>query len=142
MEQGKVILIGGTKRAGKTTLSMLLHKNHVFNYLNFDHIEDAIDIGINKIDGYNTGENFLGFLEEMIDFSLKDAENYGINTVLDTYMYSPSLLSQLRNKDKIEVYYLADLDITEDKLRENLKYHMIDHHIVLKKNLNIMWLVF
>lgn len=121
MKTGKVILIGGSKRAGKTTLAMMLHKRAGFNYLNFDHLEDAIDVGINKTDGWNDGEYFKGFLEEMIDYSLEDAKNYGINTVIDTYMYNPDLIDKLKNKNEIEIYYLACLDCTEEELRVNLK---------------------
>lgn len=121
MKKGKVVLIGGSKRAGKTTLAMMLHKIAGFNYLNFDHLEDAIDTGINKIDGWNDEDYFIEFLEQMINYSLEDAENYGINTVLDTYMYNPELLAKLKNKDKIEIYYLACLDCSKEELRVNLK---------------------
>ena len=41
MEKGKIIIIGGNKRAGKTTLSIKLHKELGFNYYNFDSITDA-----------------------------------------------------------------------------------------------------
>lgn len=121
MLKGKVILIGGSKRAGKTTLTMLLHKKHRFNYLNFDHLEDAIDCGINKTNSWNDGEYFKGFLEEMIDYSLEDAKNYGVNTVIDTYMYNPDVLNSLRNKKDIDIYFLACLDRSEEELREDLK---------------------
>lgn len=121
MKQGKVVLIGGTKRAGKTTLSILLHKNYGFNYLNFDHLEDAVDEGINKIDGYNNSEYFFGFLEFMINASLEDAKNYGVDTIIDTYMYSPQIVKKLKNLNEIDVYYLCDLDSNEEELRRNLK---------------------
>ncbi len=121
MKTGKVILIGGSKRAGKTTLSMMLHRRMGFNYLNFDHLEDAIDVGINKSDSWNDGDYFKGFLKQMIGYSLEDAKNYGINTVLDTYMYNPNIINDLSNRNDIEVYFLADLDSNEEELRINLK---------------------
>jgi deoxyadenosine/deoxycytidine kinase len=43
MNKGKVIIIGGNKRAGKTTLTMKLHKEYNFNYYNFDMLLDSLE---------------------------------------------------------------------------------------------------
>lgn len=37
MKKGKVIVIGGNKRAGKSTLSRKLQTEAGFNYYNMDH---------------------------------------------------------------------------------------------------------
>lgn len=36
MKTGKVVIIAGNKRAGKTTLTMKLHQKYNFNYYNFE----------------------------------------------------------------------------------------------------------
>ena len=63
MKKGKVIIIGGNKRAGKTTLTMLLHNKYNFNYYNYDMLLDSLEESfkelqeaiarVNKLTGQN-----------------------------------------------------------------------------------------
>jgi len=89
---GKVVIISGTKRAGKTSLSVLLHKKYGFNYLCFDQLEDAIEEKINRSEDCFDGTYFFDYFEKMVDFSLENANNYDINIVLDTNAYSKEMI--------------------------------------------------
>ena len=41
--QGKVVILTGNKRAGKTTLANKLNKEYNFTHINMDQILDAVD---------------------------------------------------------------------------------------------------
>ena len=119
MKKGKVILISGNKRAGKTTFCVKLHKELGFNYYNFDNIMDAIEeeFDVDCVDD----KHYYSFLDSFLEFSLAQAENYGINTVIDTIFYMPSGLSNFKYTKDIDVYYLANLDANLDNIRSDFK---------------------
>ena len=119
MEKGKVVVISGNKRAGKTTLSVKLHKEAGYNFYNFDAITDAIDEGIYE-PKVHQDTYYWKFFEEMVESSLSLAENYGINTVIDTIEFMPYLMKDFKYLDKIEVYYLANLDATIDNVKMDM----------------------
>ena len=66
--QGKVVILTGNKRAGKTTLANKLNKEYNFTHINMDQILDAVDYVCDKkniphfIDCYS-------FLEKLVDFA-------------------------------------------------------------------------
>ena len=102
MKNGKVVIIAGNKRAGKTTLTMKLHQKYNFNYYNFDMLLDSLE------------ESF------MVKRSLDDAKNYGVSTIYE-YIFTPKQLSMFEYKDKVEIYFLANLDADETNIREDMK---------------------
>ncbi len=119
MNKGKVILISGNKRAGKTTLSVKLQKEAGYNYYSFDNIMDATEevFDVNCVDE----KHYMKFLEEYVEFCLKQAENYGINSVIDTIYYMPKDLIDFKYIKDIDVYYLSNMDATEENIREDFK---------------------
>ena len=117
MEKGKIIIIGGNKRAGKTTLSIKLHKELGFNFYNFDSITDAMEEVHSNLEG---DPYYIKLLEEMVEFALKFADNYGISSVFEYIDFDPKLLANFKYRDKVEIYYLANLDATIDNIREDL----------------------
>ncbi len=116
---GRVILISGNKRAGKTTLSVKLQKEAGFNYYNFDNIMDAIEDEFNV--DCNDENHYISFLESFVEFILEHAKNYGINSVIDTIYYMPNDLENFKYKNDIEVYYLANLDATIENIKPDFK---------------------
>lgn len=116
---GRVILISGNKRAGKTTLSVKLQKEAGFNYYNFDNIMDAIEdeFDVNSVDE----KHYISFLESFIEFMLEHAKNYEINSIIDTIYYMPKDLNNFKYKNDIEIYYLANLDATIDNIKPDFK---------------------
>jgi deoxyadenosine/deoxycytidine kinase len=117
MKKGKVVIISGNKRAGKTTLSIKLHKEYGFNFHNFDSLADSIESVHDNLEG---DPYYVKLLEEMVGFALDFAENYGVDSVFEFIDFNPDLLANFKYLDKVEIYYLANLDATIDNIREDM----------------------
>ncbi len=118
MNKGKVIIIGGNKRAGKTTLTMKLHKEYNFNYYNYDMLLDSLEDSFQVLQDQND-EKYIKLLEEMVKRSLDEANNYGISTVYE-YIFTPKQLQNFKYRKDVQIYFLANLDANEDNIREDL----------------------
>ncbi len=119
MKKGKVIIIGGNKRAGKTTLTMLLHNKYNYNYYNYDMLLDSLEEAFSELQDSND-DKYIDLLNQMVKRSLDDAKNYGVSTVYE-YIFTPNQLNKLKYKDDVQIYFLANLDITEENIREDMK---------------------
>jgi len=119
MNKGKVVIIAGNKRAGKTTLTNLLHDKYNFNYYNYDMLLDSIESSFPDLADKND-DKYIELLNNMVERSLEDANNYGISTVYE-YIFTPKQLSTFKYKDLVEIYFLANLDITEDNIVSDMK---------------------
>lgn len=119
MKNGKVIIISGNKRTGKTTLAMKLHNEYNYNYYNFDMLLDTLEETFTDL---NDGDDkkYIKLLESMVARSLKDATNYGVNTVYD-YIFEPKDLNEFKYRDKVGIIFLANLDADENNIREDFK---------------------
>ena len=115
MMQGKVIILTGNKRAGKTTLANKLNKEYNFTHINMDQILDAVDYVCDEkniphfIDCYS-------FLEKLVDFACQNAKNYGENTVIE-YIFKISDVKKIQEKYDVYAYALYT-DTDEENLRE------------------------
>lgn len=65
----------------------------------------------------------MKLLTEMTSFALEFAENYGVNTVFEFIDFTPELMSNFKYKDKVEIYYLANLEATEENIREDMRQY-------------------
>ena len=116
--QGKVVILTGNKRAGKTTLANKLNKEYNFTHLNMDQILDAVDYVCDKknlkhfIDCYD-------FLEKLVAFAVDNAKNYGENTVIE-YIFKISDVKKIQEKYNVLAYALYT-DTDEKNLRKILK---------------------
>ena len=127
----KVVIIGGNKRAGKTTLSMMLRNEHNFNYFSFDSILDALESALPSL-GDGNDSKYIPFLDELIEKALEDgktgilnaknsnSKNYGYSTVFD-YVFSPEQILKLKHLNDVEVVFLANLDANQENIRGDLK---------------------
>ena len=119
MKSGKVIIIGGNKRAGKTTLSLKLHENHHFNYYNFDMLLDSLEEALPILNDKNDSK-YIALLESMVKRSLLDAKNYGINSVYE-YIFTPANLANFKYRNDVQIIFLANLDANIDNIESDLK---------------------
>ncbi|MDE6292543.1 MAG: hypothetical protein K2L98_02555 [Bacilli bacterium] len=119
MKSGKVIIIGGNKRAGKTTLSLKLHKNYQFNYYNFDMLLDSLEESLPILNDKDDSK-YIALLESMVKRSLLDAENYGINSVYE-YIFTPENLANFKYRNDVQIIFLANLDANIDNIASDLK---------------------
>lgn len=118
MKKGKVVIISGNKRAGKTTLTIKLHKELGFNFYNFDTLTDSIEEVHSNLEG---DPYYIKLLEEMVKFALEFAENYGVNSVFEYIDFTPELMANFKYKEQVEIYYLANLEANKDNIREDMK---------------------
>ena len=117
MRTGKVVIISGNKRAGKTTLTIKLHKELGFNFYNFDSLADSMEAVHNNLEG---DPYYVKLLEEMVFFALEFAQNYGVSSVFEYIDFNPELMAQFKYKEEVQIYYLANLDATLENIREDM----------------------
>lgn len=119
---GKVILLGGNARSGKTTLAYELQK-HGYNRISFDllntYIEDGLKINFDDIDE----ETKFNYFESVVNEAINESNNENINIVIDMYDYLPADVNKLKNKDKIEVYFLAYPECTKEEIKYNVVHY-------------------
>lgn len=118
----KVVILGGNARSGKSTLSYQLMKKG-FNRISFDHIYTAIEEGFKiKIDDLSDEKKF-SFFESIVNTSVEEAELEKINTVIDMYDFLPQDIMRLKNKDKVEVYFLAYPNCNQNEIKYNIIHY-------------------
>ena len=119
---GKVVILGGNARSGKSTLSYMLVKKG-FSRISFDNIyeitRNSLDIDINEL---NSGKKFKLF-ENIVNLSLEEAKNEDTNIVIDMYDYLPEDIIKLKKYNDLEVYFLAYPNCT----KEQIKYNIINY---------------
>jgi hypothetical protein len=152
--KGRVILIGGCPRTGKTTLSVRLVKSGKgFSKISGDYFGEAFSE--NRLTG-EIKENSFELVEKFLEGLLRDAEVYGINSVFEycSWDFTIEEVERLPFKDKLDVYFLGFPDISVEEIKYNIKhyakpadwiYHCSDdyieetaekiyaHNIILKK---------
>ena len=119
MKKGKIVIIAGNKRAGKTTLTMMLHNKYNYNYYNFDMLLDSLEESFPSLQDHNDNK-YVSLLNEMVKRSIDEANNYGVSTIYE-YIFTPEQLNKFIYKDKVEIYFLANLDVTKDNIKDDMK---------------------
>ena len=132
--KGKVILLGGCPRAGKTTLSVKLVRSGLgFSKISMDYIGEAFG---------NTDVDKFEFAKTLLEKLLHDAQAYGIHSIFDYYPDEFTLddIQKLPFKDELDMYFLGFPDISVEAIRYNIKhyakpidwiYHVDDDYIAV-----------
>jgi len=138
MNDGRLIIVAGNKRAGKTTLcSMLVEKG--FIHLNCDNILDALDevVGSNKLD--------FDFFNILVSRYYRDAKNYNQNIVFDIYDFNPGMLKKLKEFNNVELLVLAypnankeDIKHCLQKYGEDFQWNKTMTEDDLNRNINLI----
>jgi len=116
-KKGKVILLGGCPRAGKTTLAVRLVKNGKrFSKISGDSLHGAIT---------ETDVNKYEFLKKVLERLIDDAEIHEINSIFDYCSYDFTLddIDKLPFKDKLDMYFFGFPDISVKEIQHNIKYY-------------------
>ncbi len=117
---GKVVVLGGNARSGKSTLSFML-VNKGFSRISFDNLEDVITNSFN-IEELSDEIKFKLF-ENYINVSLDEAKNENTNIVIDMYDYLPEDINKLARKDEIECYFLAYPNCSKEAIKYNVIHY-------------------
>ncbi|MBE6161339.1 MAG: hypothetical protein E7158_03885 [Firmicutes bacterium] len=119
---GKVVILGGNARSGKTTLAYKLQKQG-FNRISFDllntYIEDGLNINFDDL----SEEKKFNFFESVVNEAVSESENEDINIVVDMYDYLPKDIEKLSNKDKVETYFFAYPECTKEEIKYNVVHY-------------------
>ena len=119
---GKLVILGGNARSGKSTLSYMLSKSN-YTVISFDIlqnvVEDIFNISFDEMDE----EMRFNFFQNIVNRYIDECENNDLNVVLDMYDYLPKDIDRLENKNKVEVYFLA----YPNQSKEEIKYNIIHY---------------
>lgn len=119
---GKVVILGGNARSGKSTLAYKLI-NKGFSRISFDNINEAIEEGLKiSIDNISKDLQFA-FFEIIVNKSIEEAKIEDVNTVIDMYDFLPEDINKLENKDNVDVYFLAYPNCNLEEIKYNVIHY-------------------
>lgn len=134
---GKVVILGGNARCGKSTLSYMLVKNG-FSRISFDNIHEisrnSLDIDINEL----SEEKKFKLFENIVNLSLDESIDENTNIVIDMYDYLPEDINKLKRKEELEVYFLAYPTCSKEQIKYNLKTYSKPTDWISKVNENYL----
>ena len=124
---GKLILICGAPRAGKTTIAVRLARERGFSRISFDGISEALWRGFPEIsikdptDIEECAEKKFEFFKVLLATQLADAQRYGIDTVMDLCDFLPEYMQKLPFRNALSIYYLGFPDLTSGEIRKVIR---------------------
>ena len=119
---GKVVVLGGNARSGKSTLSYMLVKKG-FSRISFDNLFDVIEKSLNvNMDELGDKTKYKLF-KNIVDKSIEESENENTNIVIDMFDFLPKDINKLKNKNEIEVYFLAYPSCDEKAIKYNVVHY-------------------
>jgi len=119
---GKVVILGGNARSGKSTLAYKLISKG-FSRISFDNINNAIEEGLQISLNDISHDLQFAFFENIVNKSIEEAEIENVNTVIDMYDFLPEDINKLKNRDKVEVYFLAYPNCTLEEIKFNVIHY-------------------
>ena len=126
-KQGKVIILAGTPRSGKTTLSLRLSRNG-FNRVSFDHLGNALKTAFPAMIPDSHDQDIRSaclfeFFQSLVISAYEDAAHYGVNTVFDVYDFTPEYIRKLPHQEMLDVYFLGYPDNNVHEIEHNIVYY-------------------
>lgn len=119
---GKVVVLGGNARSGKSTLAYQLVK-HGFSRISFDQLSEVLNETFSiDLDNEYQDKSFQ-FFENYINLLVEEAEVEDINFVVDMYDYLPEDVVKLKNYEKLEIYFLAYPGCTKEEIKYNVIHY-------------------
>jgi adenylate kinase family enzyme len=119
---GKVVILGGNARSGKSTLAHMLSKSN-YTVISFDILQSVIEESFNLSFDKMDEEMRFNFFQNIVNKYIKESEINDLNVVLDMYDYLPKDIDRLENKDKVEVYFLAYPNQTKEEIKYNIIHY-------------------
>jgi adenylate kinase family enzyme len=115
---GKVIILGGNARSGKTTLSNRLASSG-FYHISFDDLYEFMKESLNvDVDSMSHEKKIAIF-----DYIFNKTINGDIDYVLDVYDFLPSDLQKYKDLDDAGIYFLAYPNCTKEEIKYNVIHY-------------------
>lgn len=119
---GKVLILGGNARSGKTTLALELVKKG-YSRISLDNIQTYIEDGLGiNFDDYSDDVK-SNFFRTIVNKAIEESKNENTNIVIDMYDYLPEDLEKIDGVDKNNTYYLIYPNCT----KEDIKYNVVHY---------------
>ena len=115
---GKLVIIAGNRRAGKTTTCNRLAKDG-YIYLKFDYLLDAFDNHLDDLSIFDKNERHqqeFEFFNNLVNRYYEDVQNYNQNVVFDIYDFLPFEMLDLDKINDVYIYYLIYPDATVSQI--------------------------
>lgn len=116
MKKGNLIILAGSKRAGKTTVSNYLQKLGYVT-LNFDYLLDAYDNSLKE----HTKEMEFSFFNNLVNYYYNNTIYYGQNIVFDIYDFLPTDLMKLDKFKEVKIFILGYPNASLENIEKCLK---------------------
>lgn len=122
----KNILIGGTVRAGKSTLANLIRNKFKYSLVESDTIVNAFDVvfpelGITHKKAEITRERYKPFLFEILNGFCRDLKYNQNVTVFPGAQFLPEQINEYPKKDKYIVIFLGISDASPQELMAKIR---------------------
>lgn len=133
------IIIGGTVRAGKSTLAEKVVKHFKYSLCECDAIVNAFDkvfpeLGIIHRDPEGAREKFKPFLYVMLNGFGKDLKYKDLVTVFPGSQFTPSIINEYEKKDKCIVIFLGMNDVSAEDLLKKMREMDTPHDWTFKES--------
>ncbi len=119
MKNGKVVIIGGNAKSGKTTVSNQLAM-HGFYQISlksyYSIIESTFGVSFDQL----SDDKKFQFLEYIVNQALQNAKN-GNFIVIDMDDFLPQDIAQLEHCDQLQIYFLAYPNCSVQEIKKNIK---------------------
>lgn len=120
------ILIGGTVRAGKSTLANLIRNKFKYSLVESDTIVNAFDVvfpelGITHKKAEITREKYKPFLFEILNGFCRDLKYNDNVTIFPGAQFLPEQINEYPKKDKYIVIFLGISDVAPEELMAKIR---------------------
>lgn len=130
---GKVVILGGNARSGKTTLALKLVK-HGFSRISLDNIQTYLEDGLG-LDFDSLGKIKQNkFFETIVMNAIEESKNEDANIVIDMYDYLPEDLINIKGIEDVLVYFLAYPNCSIDEIKYNVVHYAKESDWISKVN--------
>jgi len=124
----RTYIIGGTPRAGKSTLSKILFDKHHINTLSTDLIREGFiygvpDFGILNDEARQSDEVKSEILWPYFKGLLKAREFFNDDLVIEGTNFEPKYLSEFRSKTNIRICFLGFTEVEIDEKFRQIRAH-------------------
>lgn len=125
---GQVIILGGTPRAGKTTVACALARRG-YSMLSFDQLSDAIREGLPEVEIHDwtdrdeVAPKLFPFFTTLVQGACINARAYGVNMVIDMYPFTPEYIARLPEEIGLHAFFLGYPGYDVETIRRAIRSH-------------------